>query len=79
MSAEVVPLRAGSKAQASAPVWLSPADVCEQIPGMTEEILAERRKKNLKPRFFKPSLKTVIYEQSDITEWIRSTASEPRA
>ena len=78
MTATVSPLRAG-KQNVLTPVWLSPKDVCDQVPGMTEEILSERRKKNLKPRYFKPSLKTVVYEQSDITEWIRSTASEPRA
>lgn len=76
MSAVVSPIRPPA---VSAPVWLSPKQVCEQIPGMTEEILSERRKKNLAPRYFKPSLKTVIYEQADIDEWVRSTASTPRS
>lgn len=60
------------------PVWLSPAQVCERVPGMTEEILTQRRVKNLPPQFFKPSQKTVIYELSVIDEWVRSTASTPR-
>lgn len=74
MSARVSKLRPVE----AAPVWLSPEQVCERVPGMTTEILSQRRKANLSPKYFKPSLKTVIYEQSEVDEWVRSTASRPR-
>lgn len=78
MSAVVSPLRS-SKAPAPAAVWMSPSQVCERIPGMTEEILAQRRKKGLKPDYRKPSQKTVIYEQSEIDAWVESTRVAGRA
>ena len=76
MSAAVTPIR--KSAASPSPVWLSPEQVCERIPGMTPTILAERRKANLSPRYFKPSNKTVIYEQGEVDEWVRETASTPR-
>lgn len=74
MSAEVVPLRPQKKPRATTPkVWLSPAMVCEHVPGLTEEILSERRKQRKRPHFEKPSLKTVIYDLDEIDDWVRST------
>lgn len=77
MTAKVSPIRPGVAA-ASALIWLSPEQVCERVPGMTVEILSQRRKSNLAPRYFKPSPKTVIYEQGEVDEWVRATASTPR-
>lgn len=73
MTAEVLPIRPGKKLPAAAPVWLSPEQVCEQVPGLTLDILADRRKKRLRPDFQKPSQKTVVYEQSEVDDWVAST------
>jgi len=76
VSASITPLRAG---KATAPkVWLSPTQVCERVPGMTETILSERRKAGLAPNYYKPSNKTVIYEQAEIDRWVESTAVSSR-
>lgn len=77
MTAAVLPLRPGKQTKTT-PVWLSPEQVCERVPGLTVEILSQRRKNNLRPKFFKPSQKTVIYEQSEIDDWVESTGSTPR-
>lgn len=77
MTAVVSPIKPRQR-PAIEPVWLSPAQVCERVPGLTEEILSDRRKRNLRPQFHKPSRKTVIYEQSEIDDWVASTASTPR-
>lgn len=71
MSATVTAMRKPRAARE--PVWISPEQVCERVPGMTVEILAERRKKGLKPDWRKPSLKTVVYEQHEVDEWVEST------
>lgn len=55
------------------PVWLSPVQVCERVPGMTVGRLQNMRKEGRGPSFFKPTLKTVIYAQSDVDAWVRST------
>lgn len=78
MSAEVPPIRPGKQQSALPPVWLSPEQVCERVPGMTTVILEKLRAKGKGPRFFKPSLKTVIYEQSEIDRWVASTAVSTR-
>lgn len=55
--------------------WLSPAQVCELLPGMTEDILTARRKQRLDPPFFKPTGergKVVLYDRADVEQWIRS-------
>ncbi len=72
MTAQVTHIRP-RKSAVPCPVWLSPAQVCERVPGMTEEILSDRRKRGLRPDYRKPSLKTVIYEQSEIDDWVEST------
>ena len=63
---------------AADPVYLSPEQVCELVPGVTIEILANRRAKNLAPRFYKPSQKTVVYERGEVLAWVAGTASVPR-
>lgn len=77
MSAAVTALRT-AKAPSAKRVWLSPEQVCEQVPGMTEVILSERRKSGLKPDYHKPSKRTVVYEQAEIDRWIESTRVSTR-
>lgn len=58
------------------PEWLSPAQVCSLLPGMTEEILSERRKQRLDPPYFKPTGdrgKVVLYDRADIIDWVMAS------
>lgn len=76
MTAQVSQLR---PAQApSKRSWLSPAQVCEQVPGVTERILEDLRGRGRGPRYFKPTPKTVIYEQSDIDTWVKDSEVSTR-
>ncbi|MEL5990747.1 helix-turn-helix transcriptional regulator [Microbacterium phosphatis] len=59
-------------------IWLSPAQVCELVPGMTERRLRGLRANGAGPRYYKPSLKTVIYERSEIEAWIRGSVHTTR-
>lgn len=58
--------------------FLSPEMVCEIVPGMTGAILDDRRKKKVDPRFFKPSLRTVIYRQSDVLARVLGSEGKTR-
>lgn len=56
--------------------WLSPAQVCSLLPGMTEEILSERRKQRLDPPYFKPTGergKVVLYDRAEIMAWVKAS------
>ncbi len=61
--------------------FLSPEMVCEMVPGLTLTVLEDRRKRNIAPRFFKPTLRTVIYRESDLLAWVLSSeiATHPEA
>jgi hypothetical protein len=62
--------------------WLSPAQVCDLLPGMTEEILTKRRKKRLDPPYFKPTGeqgKVVLYDRADVVAWVNAHRVETRA
>lgn len=61
-----------------APVWLSPTQVCEHVPGMTVATLQDMRKRGVGPRFFKPTHKTVIYALADIDAWVAASAVTTR-
>jgi hypothetical protein len=50
--------------------YLSPAQVCEMIPGMTTGNLAQLRFQGRGPRFIKPSPKVVVYAFSAIQSWL---------
>lgn len=54
--------------------YISPKDVCALVPGMTEAKLTQLRFHRKGPAFLKPTLKTVIYRETDVIEWIESTA-----
>jgi hypothetical protein len=59
--------------------YLSPDQVCELIPGMTRNNLAQLRFKGLGPRFFKPTPRTVLYSESDCRAWIEASARSSTA
>ena len=53
--------------------WLSPAEVCEVIPGMTLTLLQRMRDAGKGPRYAKPTPKTVVYSLADVHAYVRST------
>lgn len=78
MSAQVTAIRPTTTAADNPTVWLSPDQVCERVPGMTKRRLEEMRAAGRGPRYFKPTGKTVIYEQADIDAWVRATVVTTR-
>lgn len=54
--------------------YLSPAQVCELIPGMTKGSLAQQRYAGTGPRYRKPTPKTVVYLESEVIAWIEESA-----
>lgn len=58
--------------------WLSPADVCEIVPGMTVTLLSRMRDAGKGPSYAKPSPKTVVYSRADVEAWVRSTLVRTR-
>lgn len=54
----------------AAAVWLSPAQVCEHVPGMTERRLEYLRGKGQGPAYAKPTPMTVVYALADVDEWV---------
>lgn len=53
--------------------YLSPQMVCDLLPGMTLDILTNRRKRRQAPPFYKPSGNTVLYRESEIHAWIKAS------
>lgn len=60
-------------------VWLSPAQVCERIPGMTERHLGYLRGKRQGPAYSKPTLKTVVYSAADVDAWVAASRVATKA
>lgn len=56
--------------------YLTPAEVCEAVPGMTESKLTQLRFAGGGPLFLKPTPKTVVYRERDVTAWLDATAHE---
>ncbi|WP_076623909.1 helix-turn-helix transcriptional regulator [Leucobacter chironomi] len=57
------------------PEYITPAQVCELIPGMTKAKLAQLRLVESKgPRFYKPTDRTVCYERGEVLAWIAGSA-----
>lgn len=78
MSAAIVSPIRGARVAPAAAEWLSPAQVCERVPGLTIVQLQDMRKRGVGPRYFKPTHKTVIYSAADIDAWVTATAIETR-
>lgn len=61
--------------------YLSPDQVCEMVPGLTREGLAQLRFNGTGPRYIKPSPRKVVYSRSAIEEWLtaneRTSTREP--
>ena len=54
--------------------YLTPDQVCEIVPGMTKNNLAQLRFKGTGPRYYKPTPRVVLYREDDIHEWVESSA-----
>lgn len=70
----VTPLRKST----TQPVWLSPAQVCERVPGMTVAKLTDMRENRRGPAYYKPSLRTVVYLESEIDAWVAASRVQTR-
>lgn len=57
----------------SATTFLTPEQVCEIVPGMTRNNLAQLRFKGIGPKFYKPTPRVVLYDLESIQEWVRSS------
>ena len=51
---------------------LTPADVCELVPGLNEHALAQLRYLGTGPKFIKPSPRKVVYRLSDVEAWLKA-------
>jgi predicted DNA-binding transcriptional regulator AlpA len=60
------------------PVWLSPKEVAQRLPGVTVGNLSELRKKRKGPAFYKPTERTVLYLESEIEAWVAAHRVETR-
>ena len=61
--------------------YLSPAQVCDLVPGLTVANLQELRKKGLGPKYRKPTGdngKVIVYAESDVRAWVESAVITTR-
>ncbi|TFC03631.1 helix-turn-helix transcriptional regulator [Cryobacterium mannosilyticum] len=54
--------------------YLSIAQVCEMIPGMTKGTLSQLRFRGEGPKYRKPTPRNVVYLESEVIEWVEGTA-----
>ncbi len=58
----------------SADRYLSPADVCALIPGMTEARLKMARFQGTGPEYLRPTPRTIVYSERTVREWLEASA-----
>lgn len=79
-TAPVTPIGRGRHVQQER--YLTPQDVCAMLPGITVDVLKERRKRRVKPDYFKPTGEegrgAVLYAESDVLAWIRESRVQTR-
>lgn len=51
---------------------LSPAQVCEIVPGLNVHSLAQMRYLGTGPKFIKPTPRKVVYRLSDVEAWLQA-------
>lgn len=54
---------------------ITPKDVCDLIPGMSESRLAQLRYLGKGPKFYKPTPRLVLYKESDVQEWVEQSVA----
>lgn len=75
-SAVVTPIR--PVANREAPVWLSPAQVCELVPVLTVRDLEDMRTNNTGPAYSRPTPRKVVYLEADVRAWVSSKRQATR-
>lgn len=63
------------------PVWLSPVQVAEHVPGLTVENLKQLRKTGKGPAFHKPTGshgKVTLYRLDDVDAWVAGARTATR-
>jgi len=56
------------------PRYLTPDQVIAMLPGLSRGQLAQLRYRGTGPTYRKPTPKTVLYRDTDVIEWVESTA-----
>lgn len=59
--------------------YLSPADVCILIPGMTEGRLKMARFNGTGPEYLRPTPRTIVYSERRVRAWIEGSARQSTA
>lgn len=50
--------------------YLTPAQVCEIVPGMTQANLRQLRFKGVGPKYHRPTPRVIVYSESEIADWL---------
>ncbi|WP_336647570.1 helix-turn-helix transcriptional regulator [Microbacterium sp. MMO-10] len=53
--------------------YITPEQVCEIIPGMTRNNLAQLRHKGTGPKYLKPTPRVIVYRRSDVIAWLEAS------
>lgn len=56
------------------PIYLTPDQVADLVPGLTRGNLAHMRFQGTGPNYRKPTAKTVLYVEAEVVAWVESTA-----
>lgn len=59
--------------------YLSPADVCSLIPGMTEGRLKMARFNGTGPEYLRPTPRTIVYSERRVRAWLEGSARQSTA
>lgn len=54
--------------------FIKPDEVIDMAPGLTIGALAQLRFTGKGPKFYKPTPKTVLYDEAEVLAWIESSA-----
>lgn len=58
---------------------MTPEAVCELIPGMSKQKLAQLRFTGDGPAYYKPTPKTVVYSRAQVLAWLEGTMRQGTA
>lgn len=53
--------------------YMTPEQVCELVPGISEGQLAMMRYRGKGPKYYKPTARKIIYKRSEIIEWVENS------
>ena len=55
------------------PVYITPDQVIQMLPGISRGQLAQLRFKGSGPAYRKPTAKTVLYVEEEVIEWVEQS------